>query len=297
MIPQTCIATAWLPPSQDRRPDTCVMDTAAHPFTLRHFSALEDYDACMALQDETWGHGFAERVPGAILRVAQKVGGVAAGAFDDRGRLMGFAFGMTGPRYGALVHWSDMLAVRAEARGTGVAAALKHFQREAVQQVGAQRMIWTADPLVARNAHFNINHLGALPAEYIENMYGAHTGSVLHGAMPTDRAVYHWSLQHADAFVKRGGVADAADERLPVAIAIALDGTPVSIGTGQAPHVRVPVPVDLAEVQAASATLALAWRIAVRAAFVTHLERNYAVSRFVRGHDRALPYYVLSATS
>lgn len=273
------------------------MASAEHPYTLRHFSALEDYDACMALQDETWGHGFAERVPGAILRVAQKVGGVAAGAFDAQGTLMGFAFGMTGPRDGVLVHWSDMLAVRPEARGSGVAAALKHFQRERVQQVGAQLMIWTADPLVARNAHFNINHLGAIPAEYVENMYGANTGSILHGAMPTDRAVYHWTLPQASTFTKRSGLPADADERLPVAITFEPDGTPVAIGTGDAAHVRVPVPVDLSAVQASSAALALAWRIAVRAAFVTRLGRGYAVTRFVRGHDRALPYYVLSSTS
>ncbi len=268
-----------------------------HPYTLRHFSTLADYDACMTLQDETWGHGFAERVPGAILRVAQKVGGVAAGAFGDDGRLMGFAFGITGPRQGALVHWSDMLAVRAEARGSGVAAALKHFQREAVQEVGAQLMLWTADPLVARNAHFNINHLGARPAEYVENMYGANTGSVLHGAMPTDRAVYHWTLAEAATFTKRTGRPRDGDDRLPMAVNVEPDGTPVAVGTGDAPLVRVPVPVDLTLVQASSASLALAWRIAVRAAFVTRLDRSYTVARFVRSHDHALPYYVLSAST
>jgi predicted GNAT superfamily acetyltransferase len=273
------------------------MAAAEHPYTLRHFSTLADYDACMALQDETWGQGFAERVPGAILRVAQKVGGVAAGAFDDDGRLMGFAFGMTGPQHGTLVHWSDMLAVRPEARGTGVAAALKQFQRDAVLQVGAHLMLWTADPLVARNAHFNINHLGAVPAEYVENMYGANTGSVLHGAMPTDRAVYHWQLDHAAAFVKRSGLPAAGDEQLPVSITFEPDGTPVAIGTGDATQVRIPIPVDLTQVQATSAERALAWRIAVRAAFVTRLDRGYVVTRFVRGHDTALPYYVVSATS
>ena len=273
------------------------MATAGHPYTLRHFRTQADYDACMALQDETWGLGFAERVPGAILRVAQKVGGVAAGAFDDDGRLMGFAFGMTGPQQGTLVHWSDMLAVRPEARGTGVAAALKQFQCHAALQVGAHRMIWTADPLVARNAHFNINHLGAVPAEYVENMYGANTGSVLHGAMPTDRAIYHWQLDDAATFVKRNGLPAAGDDALPSGIAFEPDHTPVAIGTGEARHVRIPIPTDLTQVQAASASLALAWRIAVRAAFVTRFDRGYAVTRFVRGHDAALPYYVLSATS
>ena len=51
-----------------------------------------------------------------ILLVAQKVGGVAAGAFDGQGKLMGFVFGLTGVENGAIVHWSDMLAVRPEPR-------------------------------------------------------------------------------------------------------------------------------------------------------------------------------------
>jgi len=273
------------------------MASAQHPYTLRHFTTLEDYDACMALQDDTWGHGFSERVPGAILRVTQKIGGVAAGAFDDTGRLVGFVFGMTGIRDGALVHWSDMLAVRAEARGSGVAAALKHFQRHAVQPLGVPLMIWTADPLVARNAHFNINHLGAMPAGYVENMYGANTGSVLHGAMPTDRAVYHWALDHVDTFTKRSGVPDDGDAGLPSAIAFEPDGTPVAVSTSDAPQVRIPLPVDLIEVQASDPERALAWRIAVRAAFMTRLDGRYIVTRFVRNQAHALPYYVVSATA
>jgi len=284
-------APARVPPSFPR-----IMATGEHPYALRHFSTLEDYEACMTLQEDTWGHGFAERVPGAILRVSQKIGGVAAGAFDDSGRLVGFVFGMTGIQLGALVHWSDMLAVRPEARGSGVAAALKHFQRQTVQQFGVPLMIWTADPLVARNAHFNINHLGAVPTEYVENMYGSNTGSVLHGTMPTDRAVYHWQLDHAAAFMKRSGLPEDGDTRLAVAIAFEPDGTPVAVGTGDAPHVRIPVPVDVGEVQAADASRALAWRIAVRAALMTRMQRGYTVSRFVRNQPSALPYYVVSVT-
>ena len=269
------------------------MHTHPAPFVIRHFVSLEDYDACVALQDDTWGHGFSERVPGAILRVAQKIGGVAAGAFDHAGALVGFVFGMTGPRHGALVHWSDMLAVRPDARGTGLAEALKQFQRDAAQQVGAQLMLWTADPLVARNAHFNINHLGAVPAEYVENMYGANTGSILHGAMPTDRAVYHWDLQAAASHTKRSGLPDPGDAMLPAAIAFEPDGTPVAVSTVDAVAVRIPIPHDLTEVQSTSAARALAWRIAVRAAFTTRLGHGFRVMRFVRGHDGALPYYVV----
>ncbi len=261
---------------------------------IRDLESLADYDACVALQDDTWGHGFSERVPGAILRVSQKIGGVSAGAFDSTGRMVGFVFGMTGIRDGALVHWSDMLAVRPETGGSGLGERLKHYQRDKVRELGVAIMLWTADPLVARNAHFNINHLGAFPAEYVENMYGDKTGSVLHGAMPTDRCVYRWQLDDPAPRARSGLPADG-DSAIPAAITFEPDGTPIATSTVDTMHVRIHVPDDLSAVQSASASRALAWRIAVRAAFTSRLGRGFAVTRFVRGHDDALPCYVLSS--
>jgi predicted GNAT superfamily acetyltransferase len=263
------------------------------PFEIRELESLADYDACVRLQDETWGHGFSERVPGAILRVAQKIGGVAAGAFDPDGELRGFVFGMTGLRDGTLVHWSDMLAVRPDTRGSGLAEQLKQYQRDVVRALGVSVMYWTADPLVARNAHFNINHLGARPSEYVENMYGGNTGSVLHGSMPTDRFVYRWQLD-APAAVQ-SGTAEPMDADIVAAIAVSPDGTPIAVDTAVAANVRVHLPHDLTEIQNSSTTRALAWRLAVRAALATRLGHGYEVSRFVRGDRNTLPYYLLSA--
>ncbi len=270
------------------------MPTPPTSITIRDFTSLADYDACAALQDAIWGAGFSERVPGAILRVSQKIGGVSAGAFDDAGQLLGFVFGMTGLKDGALVHWSDMLAVTPEARGVNLGERLKQFQRDAVSALGVTTMYWTADPLVARNAHFNINHLGAFPAEYVENMYGENTGSVLHGAMPTDRAVYHWDLSMESGGI-RAGAPIAGDDTLPDAIEIDADGGPHVVATDDAPVVRVHVPRDLTVVQAASVARARGWRMAVRAAFTSRLGHGYTVTRFVRGDDDRLPYYVLTA--
>src|SRR5512134_2572456 len=117
--------------------------------TIRDLATLEEYQECCEIQEETWGRGFSERVPGAILRVSQKIGGVTAGAFNADGRMVGFVFGMTGIRDGRLAHWSDMLAVREEARGHHIGDQLKHFQREKVRALGVEVMFWTFDPLVA----------------------------------------------------------------------------------------------------------------------------------------------------
>jgi len=90
------------------------------PYQIRPFKTIEEYRECVALQEETWGQGFTERVAPAILKVAQILGGLSAGAYAADGSLVGFVFGMTGVRDGELVHWSDMLAVRRGLRDSGL---------------------------------------------------------------------------------------------------------------------------------------------------------------------------------
>jgi chorismate synthase len=160
--------------------------------TIRHLQTAEELDACVALQRAVWGPTFNELVPRAILRIATKLGGVVAGAFTGD-RLVGFVFGLTGIRDERLVHWSDILAVDPACRDHGIGRQLKAFQRDAVVALGVRDMYWTYDPLMARNAHLNLNRLGAEVVEYVPDMYGT-TGSALHGDVPTDRFVVRWHL-------------------------------------------------------------------------------------------------------
>ncbi|MGH9428441.1 MAG: GNAT family N-acetyltransferase, partial [Terriglobia bacterium] len=138
---------------------------------MRRLSSLEDYDACVRLQQETWGAGFTENVPATILKVSQRIGGVTAGAFDKSGAMAGFVFGLTGWKNGKPVHWSDMLAVKPELRNSGLGRILKLYQRELVIPLGIKEIYWTFDPLVAKNAHLNLNKLGAEVFEYVPDMY------------------------------------------------------------------------------------------------------------------------------
>ncbi|HYW51816.1 MAG TPA: hypothetical protein VE861_14470 [Gemmatimonadaceae bacterium] len=270
------------------------MPLQSSDISIRELSTVDDYDACVALQRATWGADFAERVPGAILRVSQKLGGVAAGAFAADRTMLGFVFGMTGIRHGALVHWSDMLAVRQDARGSGLGARLKAYQRDAVRALGVTEMLWTADPLVARNAHFNINHLGARPVEYVENMYGANTGSLLHGAMPTDRFVYQWALQEDDG--QPGAPLPHDEDESPVhdAIVVDADGMPRLAAGADAGSVRIVVPDDLTAVQVHDPALAHAWRMTVRAAITGAFARGLVVTRFTRAQGDRPSCYLLS---
>lgn len=267
-----------------------------HDVTLRRLETQADYDQAVALQDETWGAGFNDRVPASILRVAQKVGGVSAGAFDADGRLVGFVFGLTGVRDGRLVHWSDMLAVRESARGRKLGEQLKRYQRELVRAIGVEVMYWTFDPLVARNAHFNLDRLGARIAEYVPNLYGTNTGSVLHGALPTDRFVAEWNLMDTSDDPASGDIVpgERAGDAAPPAIVTSGDRLWLADPLPDAATVRVSIPPDIERVLTTDQAAALAWRLATRDAFVHYLSRGYRVSAFDRGDADRLPSYELT---
>jgi chorismate synthase len=236
-------------------------------FVIRPLATHDEYAACVALQHDTWGATFGDTVPASILMVAQKVGGVSAGAFDDAGRLVGFVFGMSGVRHGRPAHWSDMLAVRPEVRNEGLGAAMKEYQRDVVRGIGIETMYWTFDPLVARNAHLNFNKLGARFDEYVVNMYGEDTGSDLHRGIGSDRFVVRWDL------VDRK---DAAEESPNETCA------------------RIEIPCDIAAIQEHSLEEAALWRSVTRQAFLDAIATGCTVTGFQRIDDDRC-FYTLSS--
>jgi predicted GNAT superfamily acetyltransferase len=258
---------------------------------IRDCATLEEYSECVVIQEETWGRGFSERVPAAILRVSQRIGGVTAAAFDARGHMLGFVFGMTGVQGDQLVHWSDMLAVRPEARGRHLGERLKQFQRDKVRALGVRTIMWTFDPLVSRNAHFNINRLGALPIEYAVNMYGT-TRSALHGALPTDRFIVAWDCT-METESRRPPSVDAA--HAPLANPVAHD-TPSLADVGAVPILRVQIPADVQPMIQSQPSLATRWREITRRIFTERLGAGYRVSGFARPTNGDAPYYILTHT-
>ncbi len=261
-------------------------------YTIRPFEAIDEYRECMALQEATWGAGFTERVPPAILQVSQILGGVAAGAWDCAGSLAGFVFGMTGSLEGELVHWSDMLAVRPDAQGVGLGMRLKAYQRDQVLERGIQKMFWTFDPLRAQNAYLNFTKLGAVVREYREDMYGQ-TDSPLHRGLATDRFIAQWSLLGERARARLGGESRGPDRDAASGypVALAADATPphprprspdLTLGNAA---IRVAIPSDVGSLMHDDMELALEWRHATRAVLTHYLARGYEVRELVRGES------------
>lgn len=296
--------------------------SAADGYTIRPFESTADYRACVDLQEATWGDGFSERVSPAILKVSQILGGVAAGAYDDEGALVGFVFGLTGVRDGRTVHWSDMLAVRPGLRDSGLGRQLKEYQREDLLSRGVDTMFWTFDPLQSRNAHLNITRLGAVVREYRINMYGE-SDSPLHRGIGTDRFVALW-LMDSDRVRHRLGGGDASSrhdapssEHAPSSESASSSGkasafknAPYALsaregartahpqpGLPELDHlgndrVRVSIPSDVGTLMKDDMGLAVEWREATRAVFDRYMSAGFQVLEFQRG--RPVSTYLLS---
>ena len=159
---------------------------------IRKCRALEEFHACVALQREVWGEADLEIEPVTMFVVASLTGGQVLGAFEGE-KLVGYTLAVVGLRQGVVYLHSHQTAVCAAHRNRGVGRMLKLFQRDEALGRGIRLVEWTFDPLELKNAHFNLNRLGAICRRYIPNLYGV-TTSPLHRGIATDRLVAEWWL-------------------------------------------------------------------------------------------------------
>lgn len=157
---------------------------------LRPLTHLEDADAILEVMIDTWGEH--QLIPREMLRALPESGNVPIGAFAA-GSMVGYVLGWAGvDRDGLHVH-SHMLAVRPGLRHGGVGYALKLAQRAQALEQGITVVRWTFDPLIARNAYFNIGKLGAVCDRFERDFYGEMT-DVLNAGERTDRLIARWDL-------------------------------------------------------------------------------------------------------
>lgn len=163
--------------------------------TVRKCEALAEFHACVDLQREIWGEQDLEVEPATLFVVAAHSGGQVLGAFDGS-QLIGYTLALVGLRDGVPYLHSHMTGVHESYRNRGVGRLLKLFQRDEASSRGIRLIQWTFDPLELRNAHFNLNRLGAICRKYFPNLYGI-TTSPLHRGLATDRLLVEWRLDSA----------------------------------------------------------------------------------------------------
>jgi predicted GNAT superfamily acetyltransferase len=163
---------------------------------------------------------------------------------------------------------SHITGVLADAAGRGIGRALKDFQASWCHAHGIDLVTWTYDPLVARNAWFNLARLGVEVDEYLVDFYGDMPDERNHG-QGSDRLHVTWDVTSwppdDGAGRPTGGVTDRRDV---VDLVVDEDGRP---RTRPAPPpddavLAVAVPDDIEGLRADDPALAVQWRRAVRAA-------------------------------
>ena len=148
---------------------------ARHGIVIRDCHGLSEFEACVQVERAAWKSADIDVVPLPLFVVAAETGGQVLGAFRGR-ELVGFTMALAGWRNRRPFLHSHMTAVLEPYRDQGIGRRLKLFQREEALARGIALIEWTFDPLVAKNAYFNIMLLGAIARRYVPNAYGVTSG-------------------------------------------------------------------------------------------------------------------------
>jgi predicted GNAT superfamily acetyltransferase len=208
-----------------------------------------------------------------LLRAFTKAGNYVAGAYVGQ-TLAGACVGFFHEPSDDALH-SHVAAVAAEHRGRGVGFALKMHQRTWVADRGVGHITWTYDPLIRRNAHFNLVKLGARAVEYLPNFYGT-MGDQINGDDDSDRLLVRWAVHPGEALPEPADPAEA--------LMIGPDGFPHR-GSLDAGVLRVAVPPDIDAIRRDDPARARDWRRAVRDTLGELLKADGVVTGFdASGH-------------
>ncbi len=181
---------------------------------------------------------------------------------------------------------SHIAGVTSKARGRSVGFALKTHQRAWALHRGLDRISWTFDPLVRRNAYFNLSKLAARPRTYLQDFYGPMTDGINAGD-ETDRLVAEWRLLDESVARACAGRPEEPDIDALLAsgavVGLSADGAgrPV-VGAVDALTVLVGVPADIEQMRAVDRPSALAWRRGLRQVWGGLLAEGAQVSGFAR---------------
>ena len=237
--------------------------------TIRDCTTIEEFDVCLSLQREAFGLPDLELTPRRHLIVTRQAGGWTLGAFVAE-RMVGFVHHLAAVRGNEIFGYSHMMAVARDYQNKGVGARLKWAQRDRALSEGRKLIKWTWDPMQARNAHFNLNRLGATVDAYAENYYGidysADSDIKEKLGLPSDRLFATWNLDSDRVCALASGVASP------------IEGKPVA---------TVAIPAQWAPLVKSEPQRALAEQARVREEFKKALDQGLICAGLERGDDQS----------
>ncbi len=255
---------------------------------LAELSEVETLEAAASLFAAIWNPGGESPAPLHLLRAVQHAGGYVAGAFAPRGPLVGAAMGFFGQHGTTPLLHSHILGVSPDHQGGNVGFALKLHQRAWALAHDISTIEWTFDPLVRRNAWFNLTKLGAVGVEYLPNFYGAMTDGINRGDA-SDRLLVSWSLHEPRvevAAVRRPELLDDAALMSEGATALLVEGgnrAPRPARRRRASVFLCITPQDIVALRAQDPGLARRWRAAVREVLTETFETGYRAVGMTKG--------------
>jgi predicted GNAT superfamily acetyltransferase len=237
--------------------------------TIRECVSVEDFQQCIELERAVWRDDDIGIMPIRLYMISKACNAPTIGAFDHTGKLVGFVHTMLALMSRRVVYHSHLAAVIEGLRHKDIGYRMKLKQRECAIAADIPLIIWTFDPLQSRNAHLNINKLGAVIRRYEENYYGEGLSNVFGSEVPSDRIFAEWWLQSAH-------------------VEAALAGVRPQVTDAEA----VIIPEEINRVRAQSVEEHIRWRLRVRADFEHELNEGLIARGFERDPATATSRYL-----
>jgi predicted GNAT superfamily acetyltransferase len=237
---------------------------------IRECVSTEDFQQCIALERAVFDDDDIDIMPIRLYMISKNCNAPTFGAFNAKGLLLGFVHTSIALFEGKVVYHSHLAGVVEEMRHQDIGYRMKLAQREHAIAAGVPLIIWSFDPLQSRNAHFNINKLGAIIRNYKINYYGEGISTVFDSYLPSDRVIAEW-------WVKAPYVENVLSGNRP---------TPESVNG------RVTIPDNIDEVRTDSLDDHIRWRLRVREDFLQALEQGSIVRGFVRDRETKSSNYL-----
>jgi len=253
-------------------------------------SEIDDVDGLQqvsALLDEVWSNGNDSPLMGTnTLKALSHSGNYVAGARSG-GELVGAIVGFLGRLRGEAQLHSHILGVTPRAQDRAVGFALKLHQRAWALAHDIATVTWTFDPLVRRNAYFNLTKLGAGITEYYEDFYGPMNDGINVGD-ESDRVLVEWDLaaphvgDAAEGLRREPSVDEVRANGGAVVLAVGDDGAPIIREHDGATALLLQLPEDIVAVRESDPSAAAAWRRGLRATLGVAVRRGYVTDGMTR---------------
>jgi predicted GNAT superfamily acetyltransferase len=260
------------------------MTDHSHDVTIRDLSSIEEVQAMAALLEDIWAE--PRILTPELLRALATHGNPVIGAFAG-GELVGAQMAFLGLEDGRPILHSHVTGVASTAQHRGIGFQLKLAQREWALSHGIDVVTWTFDPMIARNAYFNIRKLGAFGSRFLRDFYGP-MDDAFNAGERSDRLEARWELRHPRVQAAlRGGGSDA-DVAPAVAILDDQDGEPRAHPEREGDRLLVRVPSDYLALRQKDREAASAWRDLVADALEEAFRRGFRATGFERNRGYLL---------